>query len=404
MDRGEVLDPRTETPPSFIRSVWYAASALHLGRFAAPLPRALLFLSGLLSAGMMAAGLLLWEKARERKTGDSVPKGVYAANTAVIAGLPLSVAAYFWMNRLLDADLPQRATWESLTFFFTWACCLTHAWARDKPAGRGEQLAAAGLALALLPFLNGLTGGEALPDTLFHGPAQLAGFDIFALLAGMGLFGAGFRSLRRSRTASPLHALRGRIAEMLDRTAARVRGQCRNAEAPRPHWPPSGQKPCTPLSRPDGERRRHSRRTSCRFHCRFLRGLIFRHRSEKRIFLPGRKEIPCKDRNRPRPPQKQRRTFMLSLCAALMMLAACCLLAPGTDRDSAAPAPLVFRWRKGWLPLGLTLLFACRAYGPAVGVVTWFGLLAPRRGSEPRCSWACAPEAARDCSGAARWP
>lgn len=55
MDRGEVLDPRTETPPSFIRSVWYAASALHLGRFAAPLPRALLFLSGLLSAGMMAA-------------------------------------------------------------------------------------------------------------------------------------------------------------------------------------------------------------------------------------------------------------------------------------------------------------------------------------------------------------
>lgn len=68
---------------------------------------------------------------------------------------------------------------------------------------------------------------------------------------------------------------------------------------------------------------------------------------------------------------------MLSLCAALMMLAACCLLAPGTDRDSAAPAPLVFRWRKGWLPLGLTLLFACRAYGPAVGVVTWFGLLAP---------------------------
>ncbi len=224
MDRGEVLDPRTETPPSFIRSVWYAASALHLGRFAAPLPRALLFLSGLLSAGMMAAGLLLWEKARERKTGDSVPKGVYAANTAVIAGLPLSVAAYFWMNRLLDADLPQRATWESLTFFFAWACCLTHAWARDKPAGRGEQLAAAGLALALLPFLNGLTGGEALPDTLFHGPAQLAGFDIFALLAGMGLFGAGFRSLRRSRTASPLHALRGRIAEMLDRTAARVRG------------------------------------------------------------------------------------------------------------------------------------------------------------------------------------
>ena len=172
----------------------------------------------------LAAGLLLWEKARERKTGDSVPKGVYAANTAVIAGLPLSVAAYFWMNRLLDADLPQRATWESLTFFFAWACCLTHAWARDKPAGRGEQLAAAGLALALLPFLNGLTGGEALPDTLFHGPAQHAGFAIFALLAAMGLFGAGFRSLRRSRTASPLHALRGRIAEMLDRTAARVRG------------------------------------------------------------------------------------------------------------------------------------------------------------------------------------
>ena len=86
---------------------------------------------------------------------------------------------------------------------------------------------------------------------------------------------------------------------------------------------------------------------------------------------------------------------MLSLCAALMMLAACCLLAPGTDRDSAAPAPLVFRWRKGWLPLGLTLLFACRAYGPAVGVVTWFGLLAPA-GVLTALFMACAPEAARD--------
>ena len=86
---------------------------------------------------------------------------------------------------------------------------------------------------------------------------------------------------------------------------------------------------------------------------------------------------------------------MLSLCAALMMLAACCLLAPGTDRDSAAPAPLVFRWRKGWLPLGLTLLFACRACGPAVGVVTWFGLLAPA-GVLTALFMACAPEAARD--------
>ena len=86
---------------------------------------------------------------------------------------------------------------------------------------------------------------------------------------------------------------------------------------------------------------------------------------------------------------------MLSLCAALMMLAACCLLAPGTDRDSAAPAPLVFRWRKGWLPLGLTLLFACRACGPAVGVVTWVGLRAPP-GVLPAQAMACAPEAARD--------
>ena len=203
-DTGKIYESTQEESPSLVRSVWYAASAIHLGRFAGPLPRALLFLSGLLTAGMIAAGLILWERMREKVgTPPSSLRAVSAVNTALIAGLPLSVASFFWGNRLLSADLIQRDVWEMLTFFFVWACCFTHAWARPWPLARGEQLVVGGAALALLPVLNGMTGGIALPGSLMSGPWQLAGIDCAALAVGLGLLTAGIREHRRARAFLP---------------------------------------------------------------------------------------------------------------------------------------------------------------------------------------------------------
>ena len=67
----------------------------------------------------------------------------------------------------------------------------------------------------------------------------------------------------------------------------------------------------------------------------------------------------------------------MSLCAFLLLLAACCLLGLRAPDGRALPARPPFDWREGWLPLGLALLFTCRAYGPGVGTLVWFGLLAP---------------------------
>ncbi len=60
-------------------------------------------------------------------------------------------------------------------------------------------------------------------------------------------------------------------------------------------------------------------------------------------------------------------------CAFLLLLAACILLGGRRGDDS----PVFLRWREGWLPLGLALLFTSSAYGAGVGVLVWFGLLAP---------------------------
>lgn len=198
---GKVSEMLKDEPPSLVRSLWYAASAIHLARFASPLPRALLFLSGVLVAGMIASGLVLWERMRERQGNSSrFLRGATAVTTTVIVGLPLAVAAFFWSNRLLAVDLPQRDVWEMLTFFFVWGGCFVHAWARPWPLARGEQLLTLGTALGLLPLLNGMTGGAALPDALWNGPWQIAGIDCAVLLLGVGFLSAGVRERRRART------------------------------------------------------------------------------------------------------------------------------------------------------------------------------------------------------------
>lgn len=190
--------------PSAIREADAVMRNLHEGHFAPPLLRWLYFVSGLMGAGMIATGAMLWlvkRRKKAEKTGQD-HKGialVACLNVATIAGLPAAIAVYFWGNRLLPVDMVNRAEWEMHLLFIAWGMLFLHAvigcrmcrinhrtvWA--------QQLGFAALAYALLPLLNALTSSRHLANSLPQGDWMMAGFDLAVLAIGCGLAFAAYR-------------------------------------------------------------------------------------------------------------------------------------------------------------------------------------------------------------------
>ncbi len=183
---GERLDGPPVAQVSSAMAVYNVLTAPHLGRFAGPGMRWLLFLAGVIGTTMAATGMVLWVVKRlpERRKLGRTPRGhrlVEVLNIAAIGGLPVATAAYFWSNRLIPADLAGRADLEIYAFFTIWALCLLHAALRRHRAAWREQLALAALLFALLPVLNPLTGGAGLTRSIAQGQWSIAGFDLAML-------------------------------------------------------------------------------------------------------------------------------------------------------------------------------------------------------------------------------
>ncbi|WP_332534639.1 PepSY-associated TM helix domain-containing protein [Comamonas sp.] len=184
-----------QTPPearatSSAQAVSGAMMGIHLGRFADPALRWLLFLSGVIGTVMAGSGMVLWVVKRlpERRKLGRTPRGhrlVEVLNIAAIAGLSVATAGYFWVNRLLPVDIAQRADMEIRSFFVVWGLCLLHAMLRPHRRAWLEQLWLAAIAFAALPLLNAATGGAALPAAMLHGQWSIAGFDLVALALGV---------------------------------------------------------------------------------------------------------------------------------------------------------------------------------------------------------------------------
>lgn len=210
---GERLEGPAVAVPSGALAVYNVLTAPHLGRFAGPGARWLLFVAGTIGTAMVATGLVLWVVKRlpERRRLGRTPRGhrlVEVLNIAAIAGLSVATASYFWSNRLIPADLPQRADWEIHGFFGTWALSLAHAAFRRHRAAWREQLGLAALLFALLPVINHPTGGAGLARSIAQGQWSVAGFDlamlVLAVLHGCLAFGL------RQPTTPPAPVARGR--------------------------------------------------------------------------------------------------------------------------------------------------------------------------------------------------
>ena len=205
---GELMEAPPSTEPSTVRAIQNVLSAVHLGRFASPLPRWLLFLSGVLGSLMVASGLVLWvvSRAKDGPSTEPVPRGhrlVQVLNIAAVAGLMIAIATYFWANRLIPVEQAERNLWEIRTFFSVWGLTLVHALFRRHKRAWIEQLVAAGALLTALPLLNAFSGGAHLGQSLANGQWQVAGFDLTVFACGLLLFFAARGVIRHVPRARP---------------------------------------------------------------------------------------------------------------------------------------------------------------------------------------------------------
>ena len=188
---GELKSSPPAQDVSWVRATNNVFTSVHLGRFAEPALRWLLFLSGVVGTIMAGTGMMLWVVKRlpERRKLGRTPFGhrfVEVLNVGSIAGLSVATAAYFWLNRLIPAELAGRADWEIRGFFIVWLLCALHPLVRSHRNAWREQLALATILFALLPLLNLLTGGGSLLQTIPNNQWSVAGFDLMMLaLAAM---------------------------------------------------------------------------------------------------------------------------------------------------------------------------------------------------------------------------
>jgi uncharacterized iron-regulated membrane protein len=183
------------------RNTYGVLYGLHVAWFATPLLRGLLFGMGAMGCLMIASGALIWTaKRREQHPHPEERLGfriVEALNIAGIAGLVFASASYFWANRLLPVDLPDRASAEMQCLFAAWLLTLTYALLRgDFAHAWRDVLWAAAALLALLPLLNAVSGGLSLPQAIAQGRWALAGFDLLAFAFACALLALGRRIVR----------------------------------------------------------------------------------------------------------------------------------------------------------------------------------------------------------------
>lgn len=192
-------DLPVEAKPNAAQATYNLLSSLHMLRFADYTLRWLFFLSGFLGTAMIATGLILWSHKRQYQTQD--PWGlrlVNILNLGVLLGLPIAIAGYWWANRLLSVDLPERAAQEIQYFFLAWLLCLLHASLRNTRQAWIEQLAALAVLLLGLPLFNFSLPHSHLLSNLWTGQGTLALMALTLLGFGATTAFACYRLMQKS--------------------------------------------------------------------------------------------------------------------------------------------------------------------------------------------------------------
>jgi len=209
---------------------------LHEGLFASPLLRIFYVITGLLGTAMIATGLVLWTVKRRPKQLKSVRMSfghalVERLNIAMIAGLPLAMAMYFWANRLIPATQPDRAAWEVHSLYITLLLSFLYALARPIVRAWFEVLLLGSIAYLLLPILNVITTDRHLGISLAYQDYVLASIDIGFICIGILLAWASYTVWRKraSILKPPTKKVKAQIAVQQMHDSSKVHPQEENS-------------------------------------------------------------------------------------------------------------------------------------------------------------------------------
>jgi hypothetical protein len=175
---------------------------LHLGHFAGPVLRWTYFLLGLTGTAMVGTGLVLWTVKRTKPNAAAFfgLRLVERLNIGAIACLPAGMAAYLLANRLLPAELADRAKLEVAAMFWMWFGLAALSLLRPARRAWTETLAVSATAFAAIPLVNAATTDRGLIRSLMTGDWLFVGFDLAMLsAAALCAFGA-WRAARRPQT------------------------------------------------------------------------------------------------------------------------------------------------------------------------------------------------------------
>ncbi|OTG87456.1 hypothetical protein B9T31_02835 [Acinetobacter sp. ANC 4558] len=189
--------------PSIPMAIYNVITTLHEASGVKLALRWLLFLSGIVGTLMVATGLILWcvKRAPQQQKQGYKSFGyrlVEVMNIAAIIGLPIACAAYFYANRFIPVQMEMRLEWEIRTFFIVWLLTLIYACFRTHRQAWLELLIFATVAFALLPFVNFMTGGQALWNTIAHEQWVIASFDLAMWVLAL-LFGYSFYKVKNHK-------------------------------------------------------------------------------------------------------------------------------------------------------------------------------------------------------------
>jgi len=183
-----------EPAPSAVAGVNDFLTGLHLQHFEHWLLRWFYVFGGLSGCVCIATGFVFFVEKRKRqhaKAGVGGARWADAVAVATVTGMLVATLSMLVVNRLLPAELAQRADWEKAAFWAAWLLAAAHAlWrsapvreARLSPAWAEQCTAVAVLAFAAVA-LNWVTTGDHLIKTLSAHYWPVAGFDLALLVAG----------------------------------------------------------------------------------------------------------------------------------------------------------------------------------------------------------------------------
>ena len=177
---------------------------LHAGRFADYWLRWMYFLLGVAGCGMIATGLVLWTVKRRRQllNMDKPYLGFWLVeklNIATLAGLPLAMVGFLWLNRLLPLEMAARAKWEVDGFFMIWAGSFVLTLLLSSRHAWRTLLSLVTLCLLFTPLLNSVTTERGFFQSVLSHDILFISFDmmffILALLFAYITYAASFKKI-----------------------------------------------------------------------------------------------------------------------------------------------------------------------------------------------------------------